>query len=176
MDLHQYIGRVASSSPNDWTVILGGAYGGGPSFRDEFSVLTKGIGEFVGLEVRSHTAVASFKSDLSFGLAWGLESNPDFTETWTSKFSDPHAGSCYLDFFYNGSLVLRELLVAVDGGRCYLPLPLISVSGQVDEASSLTVPRRKSDVIRIVNALTCNYNYDQYVVQSGLDVVDDDWP
>jgi len=176
MDLNEYMRRIISSAPTSWTTIFCGAHGGGPSYRDQFSVWSDGSQKFAGLDLQSHSVVASFRGDLSISLAWGLEDNPDFSEGWTRKFPNTQAPSSFLDFFYNGALVWREELIAVDGGRCYLPLPALPADGEADGVNGIGLPRGKSDVIRLVNSLTSIYDYDQYLEKAGLQVTDEPWP
>lgn len=70
-----------------------------------------------------HTNRASYIPDVSIGLAWGLNCNPDFYEEWANCHPDSHASSHFLDILYNGMLVYRMVYVLVDGGRSYMPLP-----------------------------------------------------
>ncbi|AKC62823.1 hypothetical protein [Clostridium sporogenes] len=75
-----------------------------------------------------HTKRESFRPDISMGLAWWLDCNKDFCEEWANKHPDPQASSKFLDAFYNGMLVERIVLL-IDGGRSYMPLPHREMSG-----------------------------------------------
>jgi hypothetical protein len=46
---------------------------------------------------------------------------------------DRPAPSFLADILCNGMLVAREILVCVDGGRCYLPIPRMGAAMQVSK-------------------------------------------
>ncbi|MFZ5425858.1 MAG: hypothetical protein ACOZEN_02700 [Thermodesulfobacteriota bacterium] len=51
--------------------------------------------------------------------------NGRFVEKWATCFPDKNAISYWCDLCYDGSIIRRFVLVAVDGARAFLPLPKI---------------------------------------------------
>jgi hypothetical protein len=121
---------IAESDRGDWNII---SCFGQPSFLP-----WSPDGEF-----NEHHARASYRPDLSIGLAWGVRVNENFQEVWTQKFSDKKAHSCLADLFYNGMLVDREYYVVVDGGRACLPLP--------SDREKLIVSRWNYDFVKLLD-------------------------
>jgi hypothetical protein len=77
-------------------------------------------------DFNEHLARAAYRPDVSIGLAWGIRVEDDFRADWVQELEEPlnrPAPSFIADILYNGMLVARELLVLVDGARCYLPIP-----------------------------------------------------
>lgn len=75
-------------------------------------------------EFEEHHTRATYRPDVSLGLAWGIKVNEKFESEWTDTVANPaHNFSFLADVLYNGMLVSREPLVCVDSGHCYLPLP-----------------------------------------------------
>ena len=56
-------------------------------------------------------------------MAWGDVAGGVNGEAWATRCPDPTARTAYIDVFYTMPLVFRDVFVAVDGDRCYLPLP-----------------------------------------------------
>lgn len=110
MTLDELLKTVWESSFGDWTKI------NGPTFL-EWGDRELGL---------AHEATAVYKPDPTITIAWGLTAMESFSAPWTKKFPahDPiDVWSCYLDIFYCGALVHREMYVELDGGRCSVPLP-----------------------------------------------------
>lgn len=66
----------------------------------------------------------------------GHKQNENFQADWVQSLDEPlkrPASSFIADILYNGMLVARELLVRVDGGHCYLPLPGIGDAMRVSK-------------------------------------------
>ena len=116
------------------------------------------------VDIDSHLASAVYKHDLSITMAWGMGVNDNFIEPWANQFSDPKATSYFVDVFYNGAIVLRQLNISVDGGRADLPMPV--------SASDLRVASGAANIARIVTDLAINTNWDNYFERAGL-VIDD---
>jgi hypothetical protein len=55
----------------------------------------------------------------------------DFRESWAIGFPNPQATSYYLELTYDRALIERIVVVAVDGGRSLLPMPISQVSLKV---------------------------------------------
>ena len=88
-------------------------------------------------------------------------------------YSDKSASSSYVDFFYSNQLVFRDIYVAVDGARCYLPLPDLAYDKSTHEISAITVPRDKFEVFRLLNGTATHY--DEYASRAGISVTDTPW-
>lgn len=174
MKLDDFLKNIINSKVEDWTVIS--CWGGsGPSFLNQFRVGITGSGEFQSLEIESHSMIASYKNNLSIMIAWGLKHNDNFIEEWANDFSDQRAASDFVDFFYNGVLVLREIIVSVDGGRCYLPLPKLEIDGKSKKVTRLYVSKHKSKFVDMLNKLSSTYDYENYLSRSGIETVDGQW-
>jgi hypothetical protein len=72
--------------------------------------------------VESHAYRATYRPDVSLGLAWGFRSSDRLEFDW-AKFPDRICYATIADLVWNGSLVYRYDGVVVDGGRSTLPLP-----------------------------------------------------
>lgn len=177
MKLDEFLKNIIHSKIEDWTVISCWGGNSGPSFLNQFIVWNSGSGEFQNLEIESHSMVASYRNNLSIMIAWGLKHNDNFIEEWANNFSVQRAASDFVDFFYNGALVLREIIVSVDGGRCYLPLPKLEFDNKGKKVTRLYVSKYKSRFVEMLNKFssTYNYNYRNYLSQSGIEVVDERW-
>lgn len=175
MTLDEYQKIILATSVDDWTHISCWGAGAGPSFLNKFSVWTTGRGEFSNIEVDSHSEVLSLKRDLLVSVALGLSHNDDFIEPWANKFADKKAMSGFVDFFYSGALIYRDIYVSVDGGRCRLPLPRQHISDKTHEVERLTVPQAKADFYRLLNGLESTFDYDSYLSRSGIETTDAPW-
>src|SRR5437899_1133954 len=93
-------------------------------------------------------SLAVYRPDPTISLLWGRSENKDFREKeWANRFADPVAQSVWLDVRYHGEPIFRVLMVSVDGGRCYPPLP--SRTGE-----TRSVPSGYSRLVRLVQRLT----------------------
>ncbi|MCM3144394.1 hypothetical protein [Brevibacillus sp. MER 51] len=173
MNIHEFLDKICSSNTEDWTLITCWGAGGGPSYRDQLSVWTNGGGNFEGIELESHGMVASLKSDLSISIAWGLTDNDNYQSEWVRKFPDERASSSFVDFFYNGMLVFRDVYVSVDGGRCSIPQPNLKFNDS--ELVARTVPRQKYEFFALLNAFESTYDYHSYFDRTGIQIVDEPW-
>jgi len=167
MTLDELLHICAHSVREDWEVIHCGHFG--PSYLDQFSEMHGGD-EAVWLEHKHHAARAVYGPDIAIGLAWGLELNTNYTEDFHTGFDNPSASSSILDFLYHGALVHREVAVAVDGGKCYLPQPeLTTREGRV---TGYTVTRRRRDIFRMFDSLEKRSDFDHYIRAARFEVVD----
>lgn len=173
MTLDEYKKLIVASSLEDWTNITCWGAGSGPSYRDAVSVWTKGGGEFHNIEVNSHGEIFSLKSDLLVSVACGLTHNDDFIEKWANSFPNKRASSSFVDFFYANQLVYRDIYVAVDGGRCKIPLPEMRFDESTHKVEALVVPREKYNFFRLLNGT--DYNYENYFKRTGIMIVDESW-
>jgi hypothetical protein len=63
------------------------------------------------------TNQATYKPEVLLAMHWGRTAIRGFREAWSERFADRNARSLYLDVLYAGSLISRDILVSVDGGR-----------------------------------------------------------
>lgn len=177
MKLSEFGDTIVSSDKSDWTVEACWGGGAGPSYRYSIGSWVNIADSVNTLEVKVHTMIASYKPNLSISMAWGIEHNNHFVEDWTDIFHDQSSSSSFIDFFYNGVLVFRDIYVSVDGGRVSIPLPDISFrdsnSGERDRI--LSVPRSKVDFFRMLNAMETSIDFDRYMKKVGFDITDELW-
>lgn len=173
MTLYDLIDTFIGSASSDWHSMSCWGYGSGPSYKDQFNFWDVYNGDPNVLTHREHSNVASYKPDLSITIAWGIdvgEKDDRVDRDWAKNNPDPSPGiSHYLDFFYNGALVFRTSYCVVDGGRCEIPFP------NYDMAGNTTVPRQYHDVIKKLNEITGNGDFDSYFGRTGITIVDEDW-
>ena len=134
--------------------------------------MTSGTGEYSDVEVESHSMRASLKSDLSIWIAWGFQANPEFVEPWVENFTNPMAGSAYVDFFCNSALVYRDMYVSVDGGLCNLPMPDREFDAEGSKVFQYSVPRVKSEFFKILNSFESASDYDQFLERACIKLID----
>lgn len=76
-------------------------------------------------ETHAHEALWVYTPDISIVVGDGLSGEDGgYTWDWVEIYPDPSARKFFIDLFYNGVPVYRELAVAVDGGRADLPSPV----------------------------------------------------
>jgi hypothetical protein len=114
MGLEELRRVIAESDRGDWNVISCFASAiDGPSYL--FSPWL--VIDHEAYPEREHHARASYRPDLSIGLAWGMHSNDNFEEEWVQNLSNKSAFSGIADILLNGMLVDRQYYVVVDEGR-----------------------------------------------------------
>ncbi len=140
MTLDNLIKLIVESGPDDWHRVL-----------------------------ETDDAVAVYKADIAVSMARAVGPSEDFETEWSNKFDAP-ASSYHLDILYNGRPVHRDILVAVDGGRCSLPLPRMK--------PELSVPKAWHAVARLVYEIGGGQqsDFDRYFGQAGLKIADTKWP
>jgi hypothetical protein len=107
MRLDEILGIVRTSGADEWSVLTPiqlGSADDGPEY------------------------LAHYVSDLDIGLAWGADPNrgessgDDGWAAW-STFPDRRVSGYWAEVLWRGTPVHRELFVAADGHRVYLPAP-----------------------------------------------------
>ena len=176
MTFAEYFFCILSSSREDWNVMLAWGQGAGPSYREQLiESWSRDSGKW--LEVRSHSMVATLRTDIDISLAFGLECNEDFQESWINVFPDPKASSHFVDFFYRGTLVHRDVYVTVDGGRGHLPLPEVKYNSESRKIVSYTITEDADKFYRLFNQLeSARFEYLQYRENARFVVVPGSWP
>ena len=156
--------RILDGTTALWNVVHCGHGHSGPSFRDRLTFDETDDEAPHVLHADSHHSVAVYKPDLFLSLAWGLTQEPDWQEPWVKTFSDPHAKSAFVDVFYCGALVWRDVYVVVDDGRGYLPIPS-------DRDDIQTVTFDEDRLMRLLNALDGPSRYDDLMSIAGFRVM-----
>ncbi len=162
MDFPTYIDTVARSAPADWNVEQGPLY---------FQPAPDPSAASLDSSVSSHQFVMAYRRNLCITMAFGMPCRANVWTDFTRVFPNPQASLRYLDFFYNSALVFREILISVDGEQGILPVP------NPGPTSPYEVPRRKSQVARLVHQLTNPMrDFDDYFTYANLRDIDEYWP
>jgi len=165
MTLEDYLTVVAASKPADWRVTLL------PTFMYRVVPVRTSGGGTADFELQEHSTMMTFVKDVRFGMAWGLVQDKNYNEEWIHKLPNKRAQSVILDFLYNGSIVFRDTLVAVDGWRCILPQP-------IDETGPpFRVPERRARIAKLTHTLVGpDTNFEAYFKRCGMQLLDKPWP
>lgn len=169
MNLREYFSVITGSARSDWGVISCCGEGSGPSYHQQLLIGSEG------LQVREHPIVANYRPNIAISMAHGMECQDDLEEPWLEKFADQYASSHFLDFFYMGNLVHREVYVSVDGGRAHLPLPQI-MRNEKREVSMLMITYEQDQFFQLLNQLEVPLDYMKYRNEAGFEVLNGSWP
>ena len=179
MNLTEFAEKILSVAEDRWNVI-DCVLNGGPSYRGRLSVSSRGD-QIAGLEVITHRHVASLKDDLSIGMAWGLDcrrnADNSFHEDWIDRLGVKATGH-FLDFFYNGNLVYREIYVSLYDGKetCLLPVPHQDNDATGAVVRRYTVPDERRRFYQVLNTF---HEYDQafkrWFSAAGFEIVRTRW-
>lgn len=165
MTLEDLLNVVASSKPSDWRATLV------PTFMYRVVPVRVAGGTTTDLELQEHSTMLCFTRDVRFGLAWGLVADKNYNEDWIQKLPNKRAQGVILDFLYNGALVFRDTLIAVDGWRCILPQPLNEIG------PPFNVPERRARIAKLVHQLVGpETNFDAYFKRVGMQTSKQVWP
>jgi hypothetical protein len=164
MKLEDLLALCAKSKADWWKVIPCGGGGAGPSFLDAWRAGADGEPTLYG----THTMRAAYRPDVSLALAWGLTAQAEFRDSWTDRLSDEPASTHFVDFFWNGALIERGLYVAVDSGRCNLPIPQWDLTGE--RTGALWITRWQHSFFALLNALEAVSDFDRYLTDAGFEV------
>lgn len=168
MNLEEYQSIILGTTNDDWTEVAHD----GPTYLDQLSIgILSGRQE---IDIQGHGYRFSYKNDLNIWLALGHSANPNYQADWANQFPNPHASSSWVDFFYGSSLVFRDLYVAVDGGRCYLPNPQPHLDDN-DKLVSYQVTHTRSSGFRLLDSLIQVSQYSSYLERAGIELIDGGW-
>lgn len=174
MNIIDYIQTIINSTGKDWHNISCWGHGSGPSYKDHFKFYNGYKGQENIILLESHYNHATYKPDIKISIAWGLrtefgdEEQKKIKENWSINYPDKSGAIIsYVDFFYNNSLVFRKNYGTVDGGRCSLPIPYIDNNGE------FVASREFSDIMRVLNDIEGGVNYDNYMEQSGIKLIEE---
>lgn len=174
--LHEIRQMIEISTEADWNVTHG------PTYLNRWGYWTGPDGVW-GLDHDEHMTRAAFIPDvnvtIAFGLAvqmphrGGLDEAHEQPE-W-AKFPDPTVDVDYIDVFWAGALVDRDLVVTVDGGRAVLPDPTPEYEGELPENVKVirwTVTRWEAALARVAHNLEHEQlDFDDYLRRAGFTVV-----
>lgn len=165
MTLEDLLTVIAASKPSDWRATLL------PTFMYRVVPVRGAGGGAADFELQEHSTTLTFTHDVRFGMAWGLVSDKNYNEDWVQKLPNRRAQGVLLDFLYNGALVFRDQLVAVDGWRCILPQPIN------EDGPPYNVPERRARIAKLVHQLVGpETNFDAYFKRVGMQPVKRPWP
>jgi hypothetical protein len=140
MNLEEVRRLVCQSTREDWYAVpMLGA--GGPTYVDALLVVR---GNAVGvnqrwIDVESHHSRATYRADVSLGVAWGMAWPNDKRDfDWLKAFDDSTAYPTIGDILWNGALVERFFGLVVDGGNAVLPYPRAADGGAEEGANEVT--------------------------------------
>ncbi len=128
------------------------------------------------LEHEEHRLRAVYRPDVSLGVAWGLPLDRLRRTFDDDRFADPTYFLVHVDALWNGMLIDRDVVAVVDGGRAVLPVGRpVTADGDQDRREIVGQTVRAADVAlaRLVDALSGNREFDRYLADSGLVVLDD---
>ena len=169
-NLKNYEDLIVGTKKTDWTTISCWGMGAGPSYLNRFDVCETSDGDSNNLWVESHSEYMSLKKNLLVSVAHGLIHDDKFSESWTNNFEDRHAESHFIDFFYYGVLVYRDIYVSVDGGRCLLPLPK-QIFNEKNEVEKLLITKPRYEFFKLLN----DGQYDNYIKNAGIETSEGKW-
>jgi hypothetical protein len=170
---------VAQSVPDDWSVVYRG-----PLYLYQLGQVSSAK-EGARVDVDWHNHLAVYKPDVRLRLAFGLEQDCDLTFDGI-VFPDPQITRDLVDLFWNGALVHRWTVLAVDGGRGVVPdveYEVVSADGQASLApgNSAIVGYRATPeefaVARLVHVLSgCGGDFDEHTRRAHIAEVPEDAP
>lgn len=181
MELAEVRRRISESTPSDWNLIYA------PFLYLESWIWWQRPGdEVTHFEAHAHDVRGVFKPDVSIGLAYGLrwEDGDEFHVPWTSPWPEPiHAA--YVDVFWNGMLIDRELVLQVSDLSSSAVLPVGKVEsvpgdGGVTAWKDYTVmgesvSKWQADLAKVVHCFQHRAeDFDRFMSQAPIAVVTDE--
>jgi hypothetical protein len=130
-----------------------------------------GAGNSLGIDVDGHHSLAVHVEHPEITLAWGLQLEDRLT--FDFPFADKAVSSLAADVLLAGSLVHRESVLSVDGGRSLLPHPRAFVVPSDAQMAAQMVGDTVTDweyrFVELLDALTGRMSeYEHYFDQSGF--------
>lgn len=174
---------LTNSTASDWNKITCWGAGTGPSYRNVFESW-QSSGEVMQTGVDSHGNTAVFREDVNLSVAWGLDrdnrwwdrSDRGLSFSFEDNFPDSKITVLFADVFWAGTLVDRHYLMAVDGGRAYLPLSQVRKvgAGMGPDSYEEYFVEESLPIARLFHSFEHAEDFDRYVAQSGLPVAPGD--
>jgi len=139
------------------------------------------------LSGRGNEHTAAYRANLRVTIEWGMDASELAKEMtnaltpWASSFSDSSVDPTLLQVFYCGSLVDRYRCAYVDGHRAILPQPRLMATppdrenyAPGGEALLWSVARRSVEVVRLIDEMTHESDYDHYLSLAEF-YIDERW-
>lgn len=162
MTLEEYLSTIIGSKPDQWRA------SNVPTFMHRIVPSRTPGSDF---ELQEHNMLLNFTEDVRFSMAWGLVANRNYKEPWLEKLANKRGDAVILDFLFNGALVYREKLIAVDNWRCILPQPLNA------DRAPYKVPQRRMQIARLVHGLVGpETSFNTYFKRVGMVPEEIPWP
>lgn len=172
------IRKIIEESTNaDWNHISCWGHGSGPSFHNKWERWgTLGGGDFDkwSLDHDTHGNTLVYRENVALNISWGITATKDATPDWNTFIDDRPVDFQLGDVFWNGVLVDRYYLSAVDGGRVILPVPK-PVYEKVDGKTTVAryeVTRLHRAFARLVHNAEPGEDFDRYYEDAGFVTVD----
>ncbi|MFE0449593.1 hypothetical protein [Streptomyces fungicidicus] len=178
MRLEDIRNTIEGSTNADWHHIGCWGSGAGPSFHDRWErwgTLGGGAWDKWALDLDSHGNTLVYRENVALTISWGIKVSEDMTPDWNSAFTDDRPLSYQAgDIFWNGVLVDRHYLAAVDGGRVILPLPKPVHEEREGRTvvARYEVTRYQRAFARLVDRAEPAEDFDQYYAKAGFVTVD----
>ncbi|MER0429890.1 hypothetical protein [Streptomyces microflavus] len=168
---------IEQSTSADWHHIACWGSGAEPSFHDKWERRGTLGGDELGkwaLDLDSHGNTLVNRENVALTIAWGITAKKGMTPEWNTFTDDGPVDYQLGDIFWNGVLVDRYYLVAVDGGRAILPLPRPIYErreGKVAVAHC-EVARFHRAFARLVHNAEPGEDFEEYYSKAGFVTVD----
>lgn len=162
MTLEEYLSIVLASRPEDWHASTV------PTFMHRIVPSRTPGSDF---ELEEHNVLLNFAPDIRISMAWGLVTNRNYAEPWLTKLPNKRGDAVVLDFLFNGALVYRDVLIAVDNWRCILPQPMNT------ETPPFRVQEKRVVIARLVHSLVGpDTSFGAYFKRVGMVSSKTNWP
>lgn len=174
MRLQDIRNTIEGSTNADWHHITCWGAGSGPSFHNKWErwgTLGGGDLDKWSLDLDYHGNTLVYRENVALTIAWGITAEKGMTPDWNSVFPDNGPVDYQLgDVFWNGALVDRHYLTAVDGGRVILPLPkpVFEQRNGKTEVARYEVTHYERAFARLIDRAAPSADFDQYYEQAGF--------
>lgn len=158
--------RILSTTQDDWHEIEAGPY-----FTDAPDIDKDTFDQ--------HMALLVYRDDVSLTIQWGMDARShvgrltDLADIWPdAHFPDASIRVYFADVFWNGTLIDREHIVSVDGGRARLPLGRREAPGYDHTRDEppvwvYTATRWQTGLARLLDS---GHDFERYFAQTGMTV------
>lgn len=164
MNLRQVLRRISESAPSDWQLIFR------PTFRHRFNEILTAGGEVAALDQDEHAVMFTLRADIEISMAYGMVEQGAVPLDSDNPFAKENARTVFLDIFYQGRMVHREVILKVDRNRCLLPLP-------TSWEQPVMVPLGQANLVRLIHSLAGPpTDFESYFEQAGMRHADVPWP
>ncbi|MFJ3099131.1 hypothetical protein [Streptomyces hydrogenans] len=168
---------IEESTNDDWNHIGCWGHGAGPSFHNQW----ERWGTFGGdeldkwaLDLDSHGNTLVYRENVALTISWGITVAKDMTPDWNTFPDNGPVDYQVGDVFWNGALVDRYYLTAVDGGRVILPVPkpIYEKTDGKTTVARFEVTRVHRAFARLVDKAEPSESFDRYYEDAGFVTID----